>query len=69
MFETMEYAGLIGPLWSVLITYITFHYKEQIFTNIDVRNSLIIMISLAIVYSLIISLTGIIPTKIASVQR
>lgn len=68
MFETMEYAGLIGPLWSVLITYITFHYKEQIFTNIAVRNSLIIMISLAIVYSLIISLTGIIPTKIASVQ-
>ncbi len=24
MFETMEYAGLIGPLWSTLITYITF---------------------------------------------
>ncbi len=68
MFETMEYAGLIGPLWSVLITYITFHYKEQIFTNIAVRNSLVIMICLAIVYSLIISLTGIVPTKIASVQ-
>ncbi len=68
MFETMEYAGLIGPLWSTLITYITFHYKEQIFTNIAVRNSLVIMISLAIVYSLIISLTGIVPTKIASVQ-
>jgi hypothetical protein len=68
MFETMEYAGLIGPLWSTLITYITFHYKEQIFTNIAVRNSLVIMIGLAIVYSLIISLTGIVPTKIASVQ-
>ena len=68
MFETMEYAGLIGPLWSTLITYITFHYREQIFTNIAVRNSLVIMISLAIAYSLIISLTGIVPTKIASVQ-
>lgn len=68
MFETMEYAGLIGPLWSTLITYITFHYREQIFTNIAVRNSLVIMISLAIIYSLIISLTGIVPTKIASVQ-
>ena len=68
MFETMEYAGLIGPLWSTLITYITFHYKEQIFANIAVRNSLVIMTSLAIVYSLIISLTGIVPTKIASVQ-
>ena len=68
MFETMEYAGLIGPLWSTLISYMTFHYREQIFTNIAVRNSLIIMISLAIVYLLIISLTGIVPTKIASVQ-
>ncbi|HEX2067736.1 MAG TPA: hypothetical protein VHF08_03455 [Nitrososphaeraceae archaeon] len=68
MFETMEYAGLIGPLWSTLITYITFHYREQIFTNIAARNSLVIMISLAIIYSLIISLTGIVPTKIASVQ-
>jgi hypothetical protein len=68
MFETMEYAGLIGPLWSTLITYMTFHYREQIFTNIAVRNSLVTMISLAIVYLLIISLTGIVPTKIASVQ-
>jgi hypothetical protein len=68
MFETMEYTGLIGPLWSTLITYITFHYREQIFTNIAVRNSLVIMISLAIAYSLIISLAGIVPTKIASVQ-
>jgi hypothetical protein len=68
MFETMEYAGLIGPLWSTLITYMTFHYREQIFTNIAVRNSLVTMISLAIVYLLIISLTGIVLTKIASVK-
>jgi len=68
MFESMEYAGLIGPLWATLITYITLHYNEQIFTNSAVRNSLVIMTSLAIAYCLIISLAGIVPTKIASVQ-
>lgn len=68
MFETMEYLGLLGTLWTGLLAYLTWHFKERVFTDSGVRNTMIILISLAIFYSLVISLMGIVPTKIASVQ-
>ena len=68
MFETMEYAGLLGPMWAALIMYITWHYGEMIFTKPAIRNTLTISISYAIIYALFISFMGIVPAKIASVQ-
>ena len=68
MFETMEYAGLLGPMWAVLIMYITWHYEKSIFTKHAIRNTLTILISYAIIYALFISFMGIVPAKIASVQ-
>ena len=68
MFETMEYAGLIGTMWTGLIAYITWYFKEKIFINNVLKNALIILTFLAIVYALFISFMGIVPTKIASVQ-
>jgi hypothetical protein len=68
MFEVMEYVGLVGTIWTGLLAYITWHFKERMFTNIGVRNTMIVLISLAIMYALIVSLMGIVPTKIASVQ-
>jgi hypothetical protein len=68
MFEVMEYVGLVGTIWTGLLAYLTWHFKEKMFTNIGVRNAMIVMISLAIIYALVVSLMGIVPTKIASVQ-
>lgn len=68
MFETMEYLGLVGTMWTGLLAYLTWHFKERMFTEKGVRNMMMMLISLAIVYALVISLMGIVPTKIASVQ-
>lgn len=68
MFETMEYAGLVGTMWTGLLAYLTWHFKERMFTDTGVKNTMIVLISLAIMYALIVSLMGIVPTKIASVQ-
>ena len=68
MFEVMEYVGLVGTIWTGLLAYLTWHFKERIFVDIGVRNAMIVMISLAIIYALVVSLMGIVPTKIASVQ-
>jgi hypothetical protein len=68
MFETMEYLGLVGTMWTGLLAYLTWHFRERMFTDIGVRNTMIVLISLAIIYALVISLMGIVPTKIASVQ-
>jgi uncharacterized membrane protein YGL010W len=68
MFETMEYLGLLGIIWTGLITYITWYFKEKIFRHTVLKNALISLTSLAIIYALFISFMGIVPTKIASVQ-
>jgi hypothetical protein len=68
MFESMEYLGLVGTMWTGLLAYLTWHFKERMFAEVGVRNMMIALISLAIVYALVISLMGIVPTKIASVQ-
>lgn len=68
MFEVMEYLGLVGTMWTGLVAYLTWHFKERMFTDAGVKNMMIILISLAIFYALYISLMGIVPTKIASVQ-
>lgn len=68
MFEVMEYVGLVGTMWTGLLAYLTWHFKERMFSEAGVRNMMIALISLAIVYALVISLMGIVPTKIASVQ-
>ncbi len=68
MFEVMEYVGLVGVIWTGLIAYFTWHFKERMFVDVGVRNAMIVMIGLAIIYALVVSLMGIVPTKIASVQ-
>lgn len=68
MFEVMEYVGLVGTMWTGLLAYLTWHFRERMFSDAGVRNLMIVLISLAIMYALFISLMGIVPTKIASVQ-
>jgi hypothetical protein len=68
MFETMEYLGLVGTMWTGLLAYLTWHFRERMFADAGVRNLMVVLISLAIMYALVISLMGIVPTKIASVQ-
>ncbi|WP_148699958.1 hypothetical protein [Candidatus Nitrososphaera evergladensis] len=68
MFESMEYMGLLGPMWAGLVAYLAWHYNDRMFTDRAVKSTLMAMISLAIMYALFISLMGIVPTKIASVQ-
>jgi hypothetical protein len=68
MFEVMEYVGLVGTIWTGLLAYLTWHFKERMITDTGVRNTMIVLIFLAIMYALVVSLMGIVPTKIASVQ-
>lgn len=68
MFETMEYVGLVGTIWTGLLAYLTWHFKERMITDTGIRNTMIVLIFLAIMYALVVSLMGIVPTKIASVQ-
>jgi MFS family permease len=68
LFEIMEYVGLIGSLWATMIAYLVYHWKEKMFVYKSAKYAVISLISIGIMYALIISLTGIIPTKIASVQ-
>ncbi len=68
LFETMEYLGLIGSLWATMIAYLVFHWKEKMFTYKSARYTVVSLIAVGIIYALMISLTGIIPAKIASVQ-
>jgi hypothetical protein len=68
MFETMEYVGLVGTIWTGLLAYLTWHFKERMIADTGVRNTMIVLIFLAIMYALVVSLMGIVPTKIASVQ-
>ncbi|MGI0049347.1 MAG: hypothetical protein ACREAW_07380, partial [Nitrososphaera sp.] len=60
--------GLMGTMWAGLLAYLTWHFKERMFADTGVRNLMIALIGLAIIYALVISLTGIVPAKIASVQ-
>lgn len=68
LFETMEYLSLVGPIWATMITWLTWHFKDKIFTNAAVKNTMLVLIVLAVVYALVIAYTGVVPTRIASVR-
>jgi hypothetical protein len=68
LFETMEYLGLAGLIWATLITWLTWHYKHEIFTNIAVKNTMLVLIIVAVLYTLVIAYTGVVPTRLAAVR-
>lgn len=68
LFETMEYTSLVGPIWTTLITWLTWHYKEEIFTNTSIKTAMLVLIVLAVLYALVIAYTGVVPTRIAAVR-
>lgn len=68
LFETMEYVSLIGPIWATMITWLTWHFKDRIFTNTAIKNTMLILIVLAVLYALAIAYAGVVPTRIAAVR-
>lgn len=68
LFETMEYLSLAGPIWATLIAWLTWHYKHKIFTNIAVKNTMLVLIIVAVLYTLVIAYTGVVPTRVAAVR-
>ena len=68
LFETMEYLSLAGPIWATMITWLTWHFKEQIFTNIMLKRTMLVLIVLAVIYALVIAYTGVVPTRIVAVR-
>lgn len=68
LFETMEYVSLIGPIWATMITWLTWHFNDRIFTNTAIKNTMLILIVLAVLYALAIAYTGVVPTRIAAVR-
>lgn len=68
LFESMEYVSLVGPIWATMITWLTWHFKERIFTNVTIKNAMLILIVLAVLYALAIAYAGVVPTRIAAVR-
>lgn len=68
LFETMEYASLLGPIWATMITWLTWHFKDKIFTNTAIKKTMLVLIVLAVLYALAIAYTGVVPTRIAAVR-
>lgn len=67
-FESMEYASLIGPVWATMITWLTWHFNERIFKEPAVKNTMLILIIVAVLYTLAIAYAGVVPTRIAAVR-
>jgi len=68
LFETMEYLGLSGAIWATLITWLTWHYNHKIFTNIALKNTMLVLIIVAVLYTLVIAYTGVVPTRLEAVR-
>lgn len=45
LFESMEYASLVGPIWATMITWLTWHFKEKIFTNAAIKKAMLIPVN------------------------
>jgi len=67
-FESMEYASLIGPVIAALITYIVWHYKADVVKEPAIKQALLILLVIGILWGLAIIGAGVIPTRIASVK-
>ena len=67
-FESMEYAGLFGPLIATAITYIVWHYGADIVKEPAVKRTLMIMLVIGILWGLALLGAGVIPTRVASVK-
>lgn len=68
LFETMEYLSLVGPVWATMITWFTWHFKERVFTERPLKRMMLLLIVLAVVYTLVIAYTGVVPTRIVAVR-
>lgn len=68
LFTTKEYLALVGPVWATMITWLTWHFKERIFTNPAVKKMMLVLIVVAVLYALVIAYGGIVPTRIAAVR-
>jgi hypothetical protein len=42
MFKVMKYVGLVGVIWTGLIAYFTWHFRERMFADIGVRKAIIV---------------------------
>lgn len=67
-FETMEYVSLIGPLIATAIAYVVWHYGADIVKEKAVKQALLIMLAIGILWGLALIGTGVLPTRIASVR-
>lgn len=62
-FDMMEHVSLIGPGLAAVITVLIWYYKEQVLTNPDVKRPVLILLTIAIAWALILATMGVIMTK------
>ena len=67
LFETMEYLGLIGPIWSTVIAWTIFHHGERTTTDPELRRMILLFTILFAAWMIAVAYTGLIPTMIAPV--
>jgi hypothetical protein len=65
LFETMEYLGLIGPIWSVVIAWMIIYNGERAATDSGLRRTLLLLTILLATWTVAVAFTGIVPTMIA----
>jgi len=68
LFETMEYLGLIGPVWSALVAWLIWHYKGKIVEEPGLRRAVLVIMLLGFLMILGLSYAGLIPTMITPVR-
>lgn len=67
-FESMEYVSLIGPIIAVAVTYVLWHYKADVVKEPAIKQAILIMLVVGILWGLALIGAGVIPTRIASVK-
>lgn len=67
-FESMEYLSLIGPIIAAAVTYILWHYKADVVKKPAIKQALLVMLVVGILWGLALIGAGVIPTRIASVR-
>ncbi len=62
-FDMMEHVSLIGPGLAGVITVLIWYYKEEVLTVPEVKRSVLILLTVAIAWVLILATIGVILTK------
>lgn len=63
LFDMMEHVSLLGPAIAGVITGLIWYYKEKVLSDPEVKRSVLILLTIAIAWMLILATMGVIMVK------